>query len=345
MKSLFSTLIACLIFTANALASPPPTEVAPQLKPHVHQPYIVQPGDTLWDIANHFFRNPHRWLKIWEQNLAITNPDLIYPGNRIWFRPRQKKSGGLQVTRSHPEVHILPVQREDRQIDRSLILSVLERQDLITTNREVGVGQVVDAPDGRLSFGAGDHLYIRLSHAADVGDYFDIFRQGEAITPPGADKPIGLLVSHVGQLQVDSKAGDLYRATITRSFEEISRGDYLKVAKAINPRITPIPPSHAMHGQIIHIRNSASEAGQHQVVAIDLGLKDGVSQGTLLTVRKKGRVINDPGRDTPQQLPSEQIATLLVISPQAAGSLALVTQSATAINLGDPVIGTPTGQQ
>ncbi|MDQ6950490.1 MAG: LysM peptidoglycan-binding domain-containing protein [Mariprofundales bacterium] len=344
MKILLSTLIILSLMVGNTFAAAHHGD-ALQLKGNIHQPYIVQPGDTLSDIAHHLFRNPEQWLNIWEHNLSITNPDLIYPGNKIWFNPQQKKHGGLRITRSHPEIHILPVQRGDPKMDHSLMLSILQRHDLIAASAEVGIGRIIDAPDGRLNFGAGDPIYVRLDQTANVGDRFDIFRNAATITPPGADHPIGLLIAHVGQLKIESKAEDgLYRATITRAFEEITRGDHLKPAQRINPHITPMPPSHAMHGQIIHIRNAASEAGQHQVVAIDLGTKDGVTQGTLLTVRKKGRIITDKTTDQPVQLPSENIATLLVINPQPIGSLALVTQSTTAINLGDQVIGTPTNK-
>ncbi|MDX8409183.1 MAG: LysM peptidoglycan-binding domain-containing protein [Mariprofundales bacterium] len=312
-----------------------------QIKSDIQQPYIVREGDTLWDIANHFFRNPHRWLHIWEQNLTITNPDLIYPGNKIWFNPKQKESGGLTIIRPHPQIHMRPVERESQNLDRSLVLSILARQDLIAAGSETGVGHVVDGADGRLNYGAGDHIYIALDQPANRGDHFDIFRSGEAITSPGGEEPIGVLISHVGQLRIDSHANNIYRATIIRAFEEVSRGDHLKPAQTINARITPTQMVHPTNGKVIHIRNSASEAGQQQILAIDLGTKDGITQGSLLSVQKKGRLITDQVTGKPLQLPAEKIATILVISPQSAGSLALVTQSSTSINLGDTVIGKP----
>ena len=45
--------------------------------------YIVQPGDTLWDLAQQFYHNPWLWPRIWEANPYISNPQLIYPGKPL----------------------------------------------------------------------------------------------------------------------------------------------------------------------------------------------------------------------------------------------------------------------
>jgi LysM repeat protein len=45
--------------------------------------YIIKQGDTLWDISNAFLKDPFLWPFIWKANPLITNPDLIYPGNKL----------------------------------------------------------------------------------------------------------------------------------------------------------------------------------------------------------------------------------------------------------------------
>ena len=42
--------------------------------------HIIKPGDTLWKIAHHHHTSIHHLLHI---NPWITNPDLIYIGQRI----------------------------------------------------------------------------------------------------------------------------------------------------------------------------------------------------------------------------------------------------------------------
>ncbi len=48
-----------------------------------HPAYIIKQGDTLWDISNTFFKDPFLWPFIWKANPSITNPDLIFTGNKL----------------------------------------------------------------------------------------------------------------------------------------------------------------------------------------------------------------------------------------------------------------------
>lgn len=49
--------------------------------------YVVQYGDTLWDIAGAQLNNPFRWREIHQNNPHIVNPNLIYPGDILGIGP------------------------------------------------------------------------------------------------------------------------------------------------------------------------------------------------------------------------------------------------------------------
>lgn len=75
-------LSAGLILALLALATPVFADTV-DLKPDHPDRYVVQKGDTLWDISQRFLKDPWRWASVWKNNDQIKNPHLIYPGDVI----------------------------------------------------------------------------------------------------------------------------------------------------------------------------------------------------------------------------------------------------------------------
>jgi len=316
------------------------------LKPDFPQPYIVKKGDTLWDISAHFFKDPLKWMKIWERNLYITNPDLIYPGNKIWFNPEQMATGGLSTVRPRPEVMarlrpeviIKPAEHLEPKINPSLLLTALARQDFIQPEAIKGVGYIVNSSDQRINYGANDHLYLKFTEATpSEGQVFDVFRTGDPVKDPHTGKLVGYLIHDLGQVEVSTYDGGIYRGVVLNSFEEMSKGDRLKPAHIVNTHIIPAYPTQPLVGEVMYLRNDAAEAGQHQIIGINLGLRDHLHPGSVLSIHQVGRLVKDPVTGKPVRLPEEQIGQLIVLVPQPDASIALVTESTNPINVGDIV--------
>lgn len=76
MKLVTASLVGLL--TAMPLAAQTP-EAGQGAREHV-----VRQGDTLWDLAGHYFANPYGWRTIYEANLGVVeDPHWIYPDEVI----------------------------------------------------------------------------------------------------------------------------------------------------------------------------------------------------------------------------------------------------------------------
>tara|TARA_B110000444_G_C18649327_1_gene505291 strand:+ start:221 stop:601 length:381 start_codon:yes stop_codon:yes gene_type:complete len=78
--------------------------------------YVVEEGDTLWEIAGQFLRDPARWVDIWQPDEYLDNPDLIYPGDTLKLSilggtPRVfVQRGDREVAMITPQVREVPLQ-------------------------------------------------------------------------------------------------------------------------------------------------------------------------------------------------------------------------------------------
>jgi hypothetical protein len=152
-----------------------------ELNPSHPDTYIVQKGDTLWDISARFLKSPWVWPEIWHANPQIENPHLIYPGDQISLVYLDGKPS-LQVTRgSHPTIKLSP---KGRTIDHNKAIPTIPLGDIEPFLRKLRIltkeaideaPYVVSIEEGHLK---GSHLSLLYARNLDSrpGDVFAVVR-------------------------------------------------------------------------------------------------------------------------------------------------------------------------
>lgn len=140
--------------------------------------YIVQEGDTLWDIAGRFLTRPWQWPAIWQANPQVENPHLIYPGDRITLeffggQPRLVADGTRRLS---PEVRRSDIDGPISTIPYDAIEPFLRNPRIIGSEELEGMPYVVSNMEQRVFASTGDRTYVRGMDDAQVGQEVVIAR-------------------------------------------------------------------------------------------------------------------------------------------------------------------------
>ncbi len=334
--------------------------------------YTVRPGDTLWDLSGRFLNNPWYWPKIWSYNPDITNPHWIYPGNVVKFYPGAEEAPArvepVATTEPEPEAEPEPV-RELEDLSKADLKqpAPAEEQDAVAvagphkiayvppktrwaehdtfvTPRELAESGAISAAfEEKLLLASQDRAYARFANRAEVkpGETYVIYKTDRPIYHPVTKELWGYQSVVLGSgkvVAVEDKAATL---VIQQSYDSIERGALLGpwTEKVYRP-VARKANRQALDGRIIAARNDVLTAfGEHHVVFIDRGAKDGVEEGNVFTVVRSGDPYDkDPTVPTwDTALPKEDVGHLLVIDVKERASAALVTRSMRELVVGDHV--------
>lgn len=138
-----------------------------ELKDDHPDTYVVQKGDTLWDIAGRFLNEPWLWPEIWQANPQVANPHLIYPGDRltlVYLDGRARlmvDDGGFG-----PRVRRTSLDDAITAVPLSAVLPFLEKYRVIDRDDARGLPYVVALDENRVLATEGMRLYVRGLDAA-----------------------------------------------------------------------------------------------------------------------------------------------------------------------------------
>ncbi len=321
----------------------------PVLNPRHPDSYVVQRGDTLWDIASMFLRDPWLWPEIWQINPQIENPHLIFPGDILSLaylgdgRPVVQLERGPQTAggfeRLSPRVRSQPLEEAINTIPYETIQAFLSRPRVLEKDDLDDLPYIVAHREGLIG-SAGRDVYARGTDAP-VGSVYNIVEKGEKLVDPDTRRTLGWEGIYVGQGRID-RTGDPSTVRLIESEREAVVGNYLMEEEDVKPmNFLPHAPDSDIEGRIISVLSGVSLIGQYNVVVINRGENAGLEPGHVLRVYQTGRTVHDEFGRGPfgdkVRLPDEPAGTMMVFRTTPRISYALIMEATNAIAVLDTV--------
>ncbi len=302
--------------------------------------YVVQLGDTLWDIAATFLKDPWYWPEIWYVNPQIENPHLIYPGDVLGLiyvdgAPRITNVRGSSY-RLSPEARITPLTEAITSISYDSISAFLSRGVVIERDEVDSLPYLVATKGDHLLAAAGNIIYVRGT-SAQPGERFNIVHIGDELRDPEDNDLIGYQGIEIGEGTI-RRSGDPASMALVSSKQEASQGDRLIPTSVEIPlNFFPRAPSSNIDGQIIAVVGGVTQIGQYQVVVMNRGSNQGLSVGDVLTVWQKGEEVRDRVKGGNVRLPDEPAGTVMVFKVYDRIGYGLVMEATQALHTLDYV--------
>lgn len=282
--------------------------------------YVVKRGDTLWDIAGKFLKRPWLWPEIWQANPQIRNPHLIYPGDVISLAYLNRVAV-QEGPREEAPINAIPLADVEKFLKD---LRVVDKFDDLPTvagleddRLRAGEGQVAyvhgltDArPGQRYMVVRPTQTYASIDPTRCCGTEgrrgADLDFRGRANI--GVERLWGYQIPHGGGEFLGHELMRQNTGTITRGVEgraevatllldqggrEVRVGDRLLPVEAqpYDLQFMPHAPAREIEygkAKVLAVADMLTTGGPRDVVALSVGARDGVNNGTVFSTWRPG---------------------------------------------------------
>lgn len=344
-----------------------------ELAPNAPDIYVVQRGDTLWDISRMYLKSPWRWPELWGMNLkALPNPHLIFPGQTLYLdksdgyaRLRTQPTGGSDTVRLSPRTRTDSLASLALPTLKTHLIAPFLVEPLVADAATIEQApRLVATTDQRVLMAAGDRVYARgnpdapLSTKPGQPRSFRVFREAIPLKDPVTGEVLGYEARYLGNAElarsetteeISDGKGNLKQepvpatVDITSTKEEIRAGDrMLPEPPRTFKNYIPHEPQTSVNARVVSIYGSTpvAVAGQNQVIAINMGTAQGMEPGHVLTLLTQGDRVRDTtaeGKPT-IKLPSEHNGLAMVFLTFERVSYALLLDVRTGVRVGDRLV-------
>ena len=282
-----------------------------QINDEAPKTYVVEKGDTLWDISAIFLEQPWLWPKLWRLNPDINNPHLIYPGDVLQLvfdeqgepmlivaEPEPILEPPKPVVKVKPSYKLSPKVRsqvKDEPIS-TLPLEVIApyiKYDSMFTQAQLDLlPYIIGSDEGYKSSIDGFKVYV--NNDLELAKSYAIYQQGEEIIDPETEESLGYDMKLVGTAQA-IRTGDIANkkpATlkVNTAKREIRSGDYvvpINQGQLLPSFFTMRAAAESFRGVIIKSSSNGREFGKFEVVMINRGAEHQVRAGDVMAIKRK----------------------------------------------------------
>lgn len=333
--------------------------------------YTVKRGDTLWDIAGKFLRKPWLWPEIWQANPQIANPHLIYPGDvislayldRVTVKPGPRTEAPVNaISLADIEAYLRDVRVVDSFRELPYVVGIEDDYTRGIRGHQVYVRNMEGAEIGKRYLVVRPTVRYVLSGKRECCDMLsrnDYDFRGhrvplfglpwsETAAPEIRGQELGheLARVHAGTV-IKTEQGDKRVVTL-----KLDDGDGVEVrvgdriipvdARTYDLQFFPHAPKSALDpntARVLSVASSLTTGGPRDVVALSVGARDGIDNGTVLSIWRQGSAVVDHVSERPWrgeetvpkgrkvQLPDEYAGHVMVFRTFDRVSYGLVMQS------------------
>lgn len=278
--------------------------------------YVVEEGDTLWDISSIFLDQPWLWPQLWRLNPEIDNPHLIYPGDVL--RLVYDENGEPQLVVEEPEMvaevveepvvepepWVKPSLKLSPQVRKSMkrnpiptlplkvIAPYIQYDSLLSQEQVDSSPYIVGSDRGHKSSLDGFKVYV--TDDLELGTSYAIYHKGEQIIDPETQELLGYNVKLAGTAQA-VRNGDIANKRpgtllVNSASREIRSGNIvlpINQGQLLPSFFTMRAADKDLRGVIVKSSSDGREFGKLEVVMINRGKEHNVKPGDMMVISRK----------------------------------------------------------
>jgi LysM repeat protein len=302
------------------------------------QIYTIKKGDTLWGLSQRFIEDPYYWPNVWANNPDITNPHLIFPGQKIRIL-----DGRLEIIPAYPEANqVEPADETVAALPQEEIVmfkSTGSGEGFILTTED-SLGTLVDSVDNRVLLTEDDLVFLKMKNIGNVkvGDTYSLFARSENIQHPVSQKSIGTMMYNLGNLQVTEIKGETVVAKIGTVFREVIRGAEVFEYVPQRKELVLQRAATAHEGYVVASHENKYGQSANDIIFIDLGNENNLASGNLFYISRPRQVSDKILKQAGDlDLPDEVLGAGVIIEVKNKTASALIIKSVNAMFVGDKV--------